>query len=195
MLVIERNVIVQKKKINLLLLCSLFFVLIGCQKQQQPKEHKSKSPEDALIYTFDFDKQDYQFRLLDGWIKFPEKDSKVAFFVANKEKKAFMSAGFEEKKALTLTQYTETFVNKVTDAGGKIKIKPEAKKLNGKSAEYLGFQLQDQKKRWLTYRSYLIEMDQYYINLAAWTSDENPDQALIDELNTMLSQFKEVDNE
>lgn len=181
-----------KNKVFLLILLSSFLIFGTACKSKTSEPAKETGQDSAFTYTFDFEEHDYQFRLLNGWIKFPDKDSTIAFLVANKDKKAFMSAGFEEKKGQTLNDYQKQFVIKINEADGKIEEKPIEKELNGLPAYFLGFKMKDAKNRWLTYRSYLIETDKYFINLAAWTSDPKPTADLIKELDEMLSNFKEL---
>ncbi|HCM90639.1 MULTISPECIES: hypothetical protein [Vagococcus] len=168
--------------------------LASCSQTSIDKEKeqvKETTAENALMYTFKLDDNSYRFRLLDGWIKFPSEDKRIAFLVANKETKSYMSAGFEEKKG-TLEEYKDSFVPKVTDASGKILEEPKKKDLNGLPAYYLSFTMKDNKKRDLTYKTYLVETSDYFINLGAWTSDESPSDKILRDLDKMLSTFEEV---
>lgn len=183
------------KKIILFLLpiLSLSF-LVGCGQTKDKKEVnqvKATNPKDALNYTFSLDEHDYRFKLLDGWIKFPNKDKTIAFLVANKETKSFMSAGFEPKET-DLKDYASSFTKKVEDASGKITKEPVKTDLNGLDSYYLNFTLKDNKDRSLTYKSYLIETKDYFINLAAWTSDENPSEKVLKDLDKILSTFEQL---
>ena len=168
--------------------------LVGCSQTSTDKKKepiKETTAENALMYTFKLDDNNYRFRLLDGWIKFPNKDKRIAFLVANKETKSYTSAGFEEKKG-TLEEYKDSFIPKVADASGKVLVDPEKKNLNGLPAYYLSFTMKDNKERDLTYKTYLVETPDYFINLGAWTSDETPSDKVLSDLDKMLSTFEEV---
>lgn len=183
----------KKIMIGMISVLSVIF-LVGCSQTSKEKKKepiKETSAESALMYTFKLDDHSYRFRLLDGWIKFPNEDKRIAFLVANKDTKSYMSAGFEEKKG-TLEEYKESFVPKVTDAAGKILVEPEKKELNGLPAYYLSFTMKDNKERDLTYKTYLVETPDYFINLGAWTSDEKPSDKVLEELDKMLSTFEEI---
>lgn len=183
------------KKIILFLLpiLSLSF-LVGCGQTKDKKEVnqvKETDPKDALTYTFTLDEHDYRFKLLDGWIKFPNKDKTIVFLVANKDTKSFMSAGFEPK-GTDLKNYSTSFTKKVEEASGKITKEPVKKELNGLDSYYLNFNLKDNKDRNLTYKTYLVETKDYFINLAAWTSDEKPSEKVLEDLDKMLSTFEQL---
>ncbi|AQP53302.1 hypothetical protein CBF34_04565 [Vagococcus penaei] len=182
---------VQLKMMLLLLVAAT--LLGGCStaKKLTAKEEPTK-PNEALMYTLDFDEHQYRFRLLNGWIKFPDKDSKIAFLVANKDKKSFMTAGFEPVEKQSLEDYQKEFVKKLLASQGKITVEPVKRELNDLPAFYLGFTLKDAKDRTLTYRTYLIQTDDYFINLAAWTSDSEPSKELLEELDTMLGTFEQL---
>lgn len=168
--------------------------LVGCsQTKSKPEEKKGQETEadSALMYTFKLDEHEYRFRLLDGWIKFPNEDKTIAFLVANKDTKSYMSAGFEPKKE-ELTKYKDSFLQKVEKKSGKIIKEPEKKKLNGLDSYYLMFNMKDNKDRNLTYKTYLIETDDYFINLAAWTSDEKPTDKVLTDLDKMLDTFEQL---
>ncbi|MGY3765293.1 hypothetical protein ACWOAH_01875 [Vagococcus vulneris] len=169
----------------------LITMISGCAKKESPTA-KATDPKDALMYTFDMDNHEYRFRLLNGWIKFPDKDSKIAFLVANKDKKSFMTAGFEPVDKRMLSQYLEEFETKLNDNDAKITVEPKKTKLNGLDAVHLGFELKDAKQRTLTYRTYLIETKDYFINLGAWTSESKPSSEIIKELDTILGTFEQL---
>ncbi len=183
------------KKLFLFLLPVLSVIfLVGCGQSQEKKEvakEKETNPEDALSYTFTLDEHDYRFKLLDGWIKFPNEDKTIAFLVANKDTKSFMSAGFESKEK-NLKEYTESFEKKIKEASGTLLADPIKKELNGLDSYYLSFKLKDSKKRDLTYKTYLVETEDYFINLGAWTSDEKPSDKVLKDLDKMLGTFEQL---
>lgn len=178
------------KKIHYALV-ALLFVLVGCgTPKEEQKVTPEVSPEDAFTYTFDFDGMDYRFRLLDGWVKFPDKDTNIAFLVGNKDIKSLMTAGFEPKESQSLEDYQENFLKKITDGGGKILSEPQPKTVHDLEVYHIGFKMKDAKDRWLTYRTHLIETPDYFINLGAWTSEEAPSEGIINHLDAMLDTFE-----
>lgn len=189
----------QKKRIGLLVLV-MVFVLSACTSIKNDTTHDSSTDmtsdinkKDKLVYTLEYDHHQYQFNMLDGWRKFPNSDKSIAFLLGNKDSKSFMSAGFEEKGNKTLEDYKTDYLKKLNDANATVVIEPEKKELNGWDAYYLGVEMKDNKNRVLTYRIYLVETPDYFINLGAWTSEENPKEATIQGLDDILSTFKEKD--
>ncbi|MGX4686355.1 PsbP-related protein [Vagococcus sp. JNUCC 83] len=181
----------QKKRIGILVL-ALFFVLSACTSTKNDTTSESTdTKDDKLVYTLEYDHHQYQFNMLDGWRKFPNSDKSIAFLVGNKDSKSFMSAGFEEKGNKTLEDYKKEYLNKLNDSKAKVVLEPEKKNLNGWDAYYLGVEMKDAKNRTLTYRIYLIDTPDYFINLGAWTSNESPDEKTIQGLDDILSTFKE----
>ncbi|MGX6970746.1 hypothetical protein [Vagococcus bubulae] len=186
----------QKKRIGLLVLV-LVFVLSACTSTKNDTTRESSTDvseankEDKLVYTLEYDHHQYQFNMLDGWRKFPNSDKSIAFLIGNKDSKSFMSAGFEEKGSKTLEDYKQEYLKKLADAKATVVIEPEKKALNGWDAYYLGVEMKDAKDRVLTYRIYLIETPDYFINLGAWTSEENPKETTIKGLDDILSTFKD----
>lgn len=183
-----------KKYVKFLLPILSVIFLVGCS-QTKTKSDESKLKEtdtdSALMYTFKLDEHEYRFRLLDGWIKFPNEDKTIAFLVANKDTKSYMSAGFEPKKQ-PLDKYKDSFVEKVGEKSGNIIKQPEKKTINNLDSYYLTFNMKDNKDRDLTYKTYLIETDDYFINLAAWTSDEKPTDKVLNDLDKMLATFEQL---
>lgn len=181
----------QKKRIGLLILV-LTFVLSACTSTNSSSTSKSTDKkDDKLVYTLEYDHHQYQFNMLDGWRKFPNSDKSIAFLVGNKDSKSFMSAGFEEKKDKSLDDYKNDYLKKLSESKATIVVEPEKKMLNDLETYYLGVAMKDAKDRVLTYRIYLIETPDYFINLGAWTSEANPTEKTIQGLNDILSTFKE----
>lgn len=56
---------------------------------------------------------------------------------------------------------------------------------------YLGLTMQDGKGRTLTYRVFLIETEDYFINLGGWTSETKPSEATLNGLEAILNTFKQ----
>ncbi|MEG2937365.1 MAG: hypothetical protein RR812_03070, partial [Vagococcus sp.] len=56
----------------------------------------------------------------------------------------------------------------------------------------VNFTMKDAKERVLTYQTNLIETKEYFFNLAAWTSQEKPDEKTTKELTTMLETFEQI---
>ncbi len=166
-----------------------FVVLAGCSKET--KEIKETDVNSALMYTFKIDEHEYRFRMLDGWLKYPVEDKSIAFLVGNKENKAFMSAGVEPVET-SLEAYQEAFVEKLNQASVTIQTKPELKKINGMDSYYLSYIANDKNNRPLTYKVYLIETEGYFVNLAAWTSQEEPTEKVLDNMETMLNAFEQL---
>ncbi|MGO3732309.1 MAG: hypothetical protein ACTJHC_03920 [Vagococcus sp.] len=182
------------KRYSIVILVMVLMVLASCG-QQSKKTTNEKNPtdnKDALMYTFEIDKHDYRFRLLDGWVRFPDKDSKIVFLVANKDIKSFMTAGFEEKQEKSLESYKEDYLEKLKEAGAIVNEEPKKETVNDLDVYHVGFTSKDNKNRTLTYRTNLIETSDYFINLGAWTSQESPSKEIIDELDTMLVNFEQL---
>lgn len=178
-----------KRKILLWLsLLSLLF-LVSCSNETTKKEKKATDPESALMYTFSIDQHDYRFRLLDGWIKYPNEDDSIAFLVGNKDIKSFMTAGFEENHS-SLDAYKDSFMKKLEEGQAIILEEPKKERINKLDCYTLSFTMKDAKDRPLTYKTHLIETKDYFVNLAAWTSQEKPSKEVLDELETMLGTFE-----
>ena len=182
-----------KKKIIVFFSLLSVILLVGCNTKDNSKEKNKQETEasDALMYTFTMEEHDYRFRMLDGWLKYPSKDDKIVFLVGNKEIKSFMTAGFEPKE-LSLDDYKNKFMNKLSENNSDILIEPEKKDLNGLASYYLSFTLKDAKERTLTYKTYLIETDDYFVNLAAWTSEESPSESTLSQLDKILGTFEQL---
>ncbi|MFW8053098.1 hypothetical protein [Vagococcus fluvialis] len=180
-----------KKNIAILLTTISLLFLAGCQPKQKEVEKKATDSDSALMYTFNIEEHEYRFRLLDNWIKYPNKDGNITFLVGNKENKSFMTAGVEPVDK-SLDNYKDDFLKKISEQKGDIKIEPDKRELNGLPSYYLQFVMDDSKGRPLTYCSYLIETDDYFINLAAWTSEENPSAETLQNLDDMLSNFEQL---
>lgn len=181
-----------KKKLSILLLFFSVLFLASCsQKEAKATPEKATTTDNALMYTFTMDDHDYRFRLLDGWIKYPNDDSSIAFLVGNKDIKSFMTAGFESKEK-SLDEYKDDFLKKLVDARAEIIIEPKKQVVNGLDSYNLSFTMKDNKDRLLTYRTSLIESDGYFVNLAAWTSQENPSEETLAILDTMLGAFEQL---
>ncbi len=169
------------------LLCLVFLVSCGT-KESTRKETKV---DDALIYNFNVDDDEYRFRLLDGWIKYPNKDESILFLVGNKDIKSFMTAGFEPKET-SLEEYKTSFVTKLEESGGSIINQSEKRKMNDLDCYSIEFTLKDAKNRILTYKTNLVETKEYFFNVAAWTSQEKPDEKTKEQFTKMLDSFEEV---
>ena len=180
-----------KKKISFLLIMTGIVLFAGCQMKDKKIEQKATESDNALMYTFNIEKHEYRFRLLDDWIKFPNTDGNITFLVGNKEIKSFMTAGVEPVTD-SLDAYKDNFLEKLTSSQGIVKVEPEKRELNGLSAYYLRFVMNDNKNRPLSYNTYLIETDDYFINLAAWTSEENPSDKTLQILDEMLANFEQL---
>lgn len=183
----------RKKWISLLLLFSVIF-LVGCSQNKNEEKTSVKQQTDkdsALMYTFTIDEHDYRFRMLDGWLKYPNKDDKIVFLVGNKEIKSFMTAGFESED-MSLDEYKDRFMNKVSESADSVISQPVKKELNGLDSYYVSFTMKDAKERLLTYKTYLIETDGYFVNLAAWTSEKNPGKETQEQLDLMLETFEQL---
>lgn len=163
----------------------------GCQMKEKKIEKKATESDNALVYTFNIENHDYRFRLLDDWIKFPNTDGNITFLVGNKEIKSFMTAGVEPITE-SLESYKNNFLDKLTASQAQVKVEPEKRELNGLSTYYLRFVMNDQKNRPLSYNTYLIETDDYFINLAAWTSEEKPSDKTLSILDEMLANFEQI---
>lgn len=185
-----------KKKYILMVISSLLLVLGACsaKKEVQPEtSSKEVNSSGKIIYNLEIDKHMYQFSMLDGWRKFPNDDKQIAFLVGNKDTSSFMSAGFEEKKVSSLTEYKEDYMQKLGDTKAQVTISPEKRTLNGLEAYFLGVNMPADGDKELVYRIYLIETKDYYINLGAWTSKKNPDETILEGLTDILDTFKEVE--
>lgn len=181
-----------KKKLSILLLFFSILFLASCSSNEtKTSTEKATTADNALMYTFTMDDHDYRFRLLDGWIKYPNSDSTIAFLVGNKDIKSFMTAGFEPKEK-TLDEYKDAFVTKLENSKANIIIEPKKQKVNELESYYLSFTMKDNKERVLTYRTCLIETDGYFVNLAAWTSEENPTDETLEILDNMLGAFEQL---
>lgn len=181
----------RKKRISLLMLVLVFFLGACSAKPDTKTTQSSELKDDKLIYTLEYDHHQYQFNMLDGWRKFPNSDKSIAFLIGNKDSKSFMSAGFEEKNDQTLDQYKDSYLKKLEEAKATITLQPEKRELNGFQSYYLGTEMKDAKDRVLTYRIYLIETPDYFVNLGAWTSEASPSEKTIKGLDDILSTFKE----
>ena len=183
-----------KKKYVMVLSLVCLFALSACASTSKTDTKTSETAQvkdDKLVYTLEYDHHQYQFNMLDGWRKFPNSDKSIAFLIGNKDSKSFMSAGFEEKKGQTLEEYKDSYMKKLSEAKATVTVQPTEKELNGNQSYYLGTEMKDAKDRTLTYRIYLIETSDYFINLGAWTSEQSPKETTIDGLNNILSTFQE----
>lgn len=180
-----------KKIIVSLISVLCLVILVSCGSSSKKNEKSATTADDALMYTFSVDKEEFRFRLLDGWIKYPNKDENILFLVGNKDLKAFMTSGFEPKET-SLDDYKETFVKKLEDSGATVLSVSEKKTVNKLECYSVNFTMKDAKERMLTYQTNLIESKAYFFNLATWTSQENPDEKTINELTTMLETFEQI---
>lgn len=180
-----------KKKVTIFLTIASLFFLVGCKSKESKEEIKETEADSALMYTFTIDEHEYRFRLLDGWIKFPNKDGNIAFLVGNKDIKSFMSAGVEPVSQ-SLELYKDDFLKKLSESDAQVNLEPEKRQLNGMDSYYLSFVMKDGKNRPLTYNTYLIETEGYFVNLAAWTSEEKPTEETIKNLDNMLDNFEQL---
>lgn len=174
-------------------LVSVFFLLLlaSCGTTTKSKGEKETSADSTLMYTFNIDDSEYRFRLFDGWIKYPNKDESILFLVGNKEKKAFMTAGFEAK-TLPLEDYKEQFIKKLQETDADIISQSDKKNINDLDVFSIEFTMKDAKERTSTYQTNLIETSDYFINLGAWTSQEKPDEQTKEHLNKILSTFEQI---
>lgn len=180
-----------KKKLMIVLLGMSALFLTSCgQKNVETTTETTQGVNNTIVYTLEYDHQQYQFNMLDGWRKFPNSDHSIAFLVGNKDQASFMSAGFEEKEKLSLSSYKDKYMERLKENDVTVTNDPELKKLNGMDAYYLGMDMLDEKDRVLTYRVYLIEGEDYFINLGAWTSEQNPSKEMIQGLDDILGTFK-----
>lgn len=170
-------------------LCLVF--LVSCGSSSKKNERPATTADNALMYTFSVDKEEFRFRLLDGWIKYPNKDENILFLVGNKDLKAFMTSGFEPKE-VSLDEYKESFVKKLEESGATVTSVSEKKTVNELECYSVNFTMKDAKERVLTYQTNLIETKEYFFNLAAWTSQEKPDEKTTKELTTMLETFEQI---
>ena len=56
-------------------LCLVF--LVSCGSSSKKNERPATTADNALMYTFSVDKEEFRFRLLDGWIKYSTKDESI----------------------------------------------------------------------------------------------------------------------